>query len=164
MKRFAGKHFWALFGSVWLFVGVIFLAVASSAGLQQYRLKTVVAAKGKVAQGKVLSKYMDKEVTPPRFEVSYRFAAPDGQTRYGSSKVPAAVWDRLLELEPLQVTYLADDPDYNFAEGADLDSMLVWIFGSLGGVLSIPGGVIVAKILAGPRGSKNKYDDAPANV
>ncbi len=154
MESFSEKHFWLLFGGVWLFVGVIFLAVAAGAGMQQYRLKNIVAVKGRVAEGKVLSKYVDKDTMPSHFEVSYRFLAPDGQLRYGSSKVSGAVWDRLLELEPLKVTYLPEDPDYNFAEGAELDSMLVWIFGLLGGLLTVAGGVIVVKSFFARRESK----------
>jgi hypothetical protein len=67
------------------------------------------------------------------------------------AQVSAALWDRLVEREPVRVTYLPDRPDINRIDGADGDWMLPGIFGLLGLVFAGAGGVIFFKGVRGIR-------------
>ena len=66
-------------------------------------------------------------------------------------QVSAGLWDRLIEREPVRVTYLPDRPRANRIEGVGTDWMLPGIFTLLGLVFVPMGGWIFAKGLGGVR-------------
>jgi hypothetical protein len=67
----------------------------------------------------------------------------------GDTTVDDDVWNRLVEREPVDVAYMPGDPANNRLRG-ESKWVLAWIFGGLGGLFTIAGGVIFGN---GVRGS-----------
>jgi hypothetical protein len=147
--RAATRSFAFLFGGIWLFVGAPFLIiglyVAYDTLQQQQRFKT----EAQVVDGMVLTKSIRRNKNSSSFWVSYRFPAPDGTMLTTEAKVSGTLWDRLVEREPVHVTYLSSAPRTNRIEGAGADWVLPGVFTILGLVFAPIGGVI---FLNGVRG------------
>ncbi|MGH7324638.1 MAG: DUF3592 domain-containing protein [Candidatus Rokuibacteriota bacterium] len=139
--------FW--FGGIWLVCGAPFLIVGVYVGIDTIRQQQQFQKEAQVTQGMVLTKRISRSKDSTSYWVGYRFNAPDGGVVKTEVKVSGEFWDRLVEREPLQVTYLPSDPQNNRIEGAGPDWMLPGIFLILGIVLVPLGGWIFFKGVSG---------------
>ena len=144
--------FW--FGGIWFFVGAPFLIIGIYVGIDTWRQDERIAREGQVAQGIVLTKSVKRsresggrETTS--YRVGFRFRAPDGTVVKREAQVSSDLWDRMLEREPIQVTFLPGDPWTNRIEGESSNWMLAAIFMGLGLVFVPIGGFIFFRGIAG---------------
>lgn len=147
--RAATRSFALLFGGIWLLCGVPFLAVGLYTGYDTIRMQERFRSEAEVAEGMVLTKSIARNKDSRTYHVGYRFPAPDGTTIRTHAQVSAALWDRLIEREPVRVTYLRNAPRINRLEGAGADWWLPGIFTLLGLVFAPIGGVIFFKGVRG---------------
>ncbi len=136
------NRFLLLFGGIWLLVGVPFAIV----GVFVYRTERAFERDGQVARGIVLAKEINRSrsnngSTSTSYSVRYRFTPRGGRPIEGTSTVDSDVWDGLVEREPVQVAYLPSDPSNNRVSG-ESKMLVAWIFGGLGSLFTIAGGVI----------------------
>jgi hypothetical protein len=140
--------FW--FGGIWLVCGAPFLVLGIYFAIDTVRQQERYASEAQVAQGMVLTKRIGrgrKESTS--YWVGYRFRAPDGAVVTKETKVSAALWDRLVEREPVRVTYLPDQPRTHRLEDQGPDWMLPLAFTVLGSVFVPLGGWVFSRGLRG---------------
>ncbi len=140
MKQ-AKRSFWLLFGGVFLSVGLVFLLIGVPLMLQEQRFE----AEAHAAEGTVLTKTIRRATTDDgnstEYRVTYRFTAADGRTIEDIDVIDVEEWEALTEQGPVDVEYLASDPDTNRVAGAD-GWLLIGITLVLGGVLAALGGVL----------------------
>jgi hypothetical protein len=144
------NRFLLLFGGIWLLVGVPFAIV----GIWVYTTEREFERSAVVARGVVLSKDISQSrdrngSTSTSYSVHYRFTPRGGRTMEGRGGVDHDVWDRLVEREPVDIEYLPGDPSSNRVRG-ESKMLLAWIFGGLGSLFTIAGGIIFG---IGVRGS-----------
>lgn len=144
--------FW--FGGIWFFVGAPFLIIGIYVGINTFRQQARFEREGQVTQGMVLTKWISRSRDSQgrestSYRVSYRFSAPDGTVVQREAQVSGELWDRLVEREPVRVTYLPSDPEINRIEDETSAWMLPLIFTGLGLVFVPIGGVIFFKGLGG---------------
>ncbi len=145
----AKKSFAFWFGGIWLFCGAPFLIIGIYVGIDTMRQQARFRDEAQVAQGMVLTKSIRSSTDSKTYWVGYRFSAPDGIVVNGEAKVSEEFWDRLVEREPVQITYLPSDPRSHRIEGEGPDWMLPLIFTVLGLVLVPLGGGIFLKGVRG---------------
>ena len=131
------SHFWVLFGSIWLLVGLPFLLLAGYFLIQERQL-----ASGRVVEAMVLTKNIGGSGDQVNRSVTYRFTDGDGQSIEGKSDIGEAQWNSLTERGPVSVAYLPTRPSVNRVVGSSKLTLLL-IFSFVGAVLSIAGGTIV---------------------
>jgi hypothetical protein len=134
----AQSHFWVLFGSIWLLVGLPFLLLAGYFLVQERQLATT----GRVVEATVLTKDIDRSGNNVNRSVTYRFRNAAGRVIEGRSDVGESIWNSLTERGPVSVTFLPNRPSVNRVVGSS-KLMLLLIFSFVGGLLSIAGGTIV---------------------
>ena len=140
--------FW--FGGIWLVCGVPFLIVGIYVGVDTLRQQERFKNEAQVAEGMVLTKRISRSSKDSAsYWVSYRFSASDGTVVKSETKVSGALWDRLVEREPIQITYLPDQPRTHGIESRGPDWMLPVVFTVLGIVFVPLGGWIFSKGLKG---------------
>ncbi len=139
--------FW--FGGIWLFCGAPFLIIGIYVGVDTIRQHGRFTSEAQVAEGVVLTKRISRSNDSTSYWVGYRFSAPDGTVVKTEAKVSGALWDRLVEREPVQVMYLPNDVRRHRIEGEGPDWVLPGIFVILGVVLVPLGGWIFLKGLRG---------------
>jgi hypothetical protein len=144
------NRFLLLFGGIWLLVGVPF----TIAGVWIYTTEREFERDAVVARGIVLSKDISRSrnnngSTSTSYSVRYRFTPRGGTAVEGESTVDRDDWNRLVEREPIEIAYLPRDPSTNRVRG-ESKMLLAWIFGGLGSLFAIAGGVIFG---IGVRGS-----------
>jgi hypothetical protein len=142
--HFLGRHFWLVFGGLWLTVGLPFVF----GGVHMYRLDSRFGEEAVTVQGKVLTRDIHRARsndggTSTRYEVSYRFMADDGRTFEQRDSVNVKTWEALTEQGPVKVQYLPDDPTQSRIAG-ETDRIGPLIMGGLGGFFAVAGGLIVA--------------------
>jgi hypothetical protein len=136
------NRFLLLFGGIWLLVGVPF----TIAGTFIFTTEREFARSAVVARGIVLSKNVSRSrdsdgSTSTSYSVRYRFTPRGGRTMEGESSVDRDVWNALVEREPVEIAYLPDDPSNNRVRG-ESKMLVASIFGGLGSLFTIAGGVI----------------------
>lgn len=143
------KNFWFWFGGLWFVFGVMFLSVGLYVGIQQEVVSKRLDAEGTTVQGMVLTKIMRssssrsrRQNSSPTYEMTFRFLTPEGLV-HGTAQVTPAAWDQFVEREPLEVTYLPDDPQRYRIEGQTIGWILPVVFTVLGGLFTIIGGFIL---------------------
>lgn len=145
----AKKSFAFWFGGIWLFCGAPFLIIGIYVGIDTMRQQARFRDEAQITQGMVLTKSIRSRKDNKTYWVGYRFSAPDGTVVKGEAKVSEELWDRLVEREPVQVTYLPSDPRGHRIEGEGPDWMLPLIFTVLGLVFVPLGGGIFLKGVRG---------------
>jgi len=139
--------FW--FGGIWLFCGAPFLILGIYVGVDTIRQQERFKNEAQVTQGMVLTKRISRDKDSTSYRVGYRFSAPDGTVVKSEAKVNGELWDRLVEREPVQVTYLPSHPHTHRIEGQGPDWMLPLIFTVLGLVFVPLGGWIFFQGVSG---------------
>ena len=140
--RAASRSFAFLFGGIWLLVGAPFLVIGLYTAWDTFRLQERFRTEAETAEGMVLTKAITRKKDSRTFHVGYRFPSPDGTTIRTHAQVSGALWDTLVEREPVRVTYLRSDPRINRLEGAGSDWWLPGIFTFFGLVFAPIGGVV----------------------
>lgn len=141
---FIRKHFGLIFGGIWLLVGIPFVI----GGIATWQQEKRFAETAESVEGMVLTRDIrrgrrssDSGSRSTQYRVTYRFQGPDGVTREKQSDVNVYLWEQLTERGPIAIQYLADDPSsHRIARGTDWVQPAV--FGGLGGVFTIAGGII----------------------
>lgn len=144
--------FW--FGGIWFFVGAPFLIIGIYVGIDTWRKDESFAREGQVTQAMVLTKWISRSRDSQHrestsFWVGFRFHAPDGAVVKRQAQVSGDLWDRLLEREPIRVTFLPADPQTNRIEGESSTWLVSIIFTGLGLVFAPIGGFIFFRGVAG---------------
>lgn len=143
--RAATRSFPFLFGGIWLLCGVPFLAVGLYTAYDTLRTQDRFRTEAEVTDGMVLTKAITTKKNSRTYHVGYRFTAADGTTIRTHAQISGALWDRLVEREPVRVTYLRGDPRVSRLEGAGADWVLPGVFALAGLVLVPIGGVVFVK-------------------
>lgn len=150
----ARRSFPICFGGIWLVCGVPFLVIGIYVTIDTMRLQDRFTNEAQVVQGMVLTKRIhsgnksgNKETTS--YLVGYRFRASDGTVVRSETKVSGTLWDRLVEREPVQVTYLPDQPRTHRIEEQGPDWIVPLIFTVLGILLVPTGGWIFSRGVRG---------------
>jgi hypothetical protein len=155
MPRLAitGRNFWLLFGGIWVLVGAPFLVIGLYIGAQNIIVNKRLDTEGRSVEGMVLTKEIrssssshGRRSSGPTYHVTFRFVTPSGLIT-GDAEVNVNVWENLVEREPIQVTYLPDDPQYYRIEGQSSGWVLPIIFSVLGGVFTFVGGFLFFRSL-----------------
>jgi hypothetical protein len=143
------ESFWVRFGSIFFFVGMLFLAIGIFTGIQTMTEQERFQKEGKSAQGMVLTKAIQggKKNSNESYQITYRFSTADGKVVMGEASVSPDIWDRLEERGLVQVTYLPDKAQSNRVEGKKVDWMLSMGTGITGFVLTLLGGFVLFKAL-----------------
>ena len=134
----AQSHFWVLFGSIWLAVGLPFVLLA---GYFIFRERQLTSS-GQIADGIVLTKNVGRSGDSIHHSVTYRFTTPDGTTFEGKSEISEASWSSLTERGSVPIQYLPHRPTVNRVVGATKITLLL-IFSCAGVLLSIAGGTLI---------------------
>ncbi len=140
--------FW--FGGFSLVVGVPWFVVnAALPGYDSWRF----ARDGLSTQGMVLTKEIRRSGNTRsetlHYEATYRFAV-SGDTIEGRDELSLQDWERLIEREPAEVRYRAQDPSSNRLAGR-APWLLQAFFGLLGLVLTVVGSVALVGALRNAR-------------
>jgi hypothetical protein len=152
MPRLAitGLNFCLWFGGIWLFVGLPFLIIGLYVGAQHVIVNNRLDTEGRTIEGMVLTKEIrtssssqsrGRSSSVPTYHVTFRFVTPSGLIT-SDAEVNLDVWDKLVEREPIQVTYLPDAPQHYRIEGQSSGWVLPIIFTVLGGFFTVVGGYI----------------------
>ncbi len=147
------ESFWLWFGGIWLTVGLAFLAIGGGIGLSRGSVDTGLAANGVRVEGTVLS----KELSAPdngseRYHVTFRFDDGQERTIRGTAELDAESWDALVERGPIEIVYLANDPQkYRVTGQRGAAAVVVFIFTVIGGVIAVIGGALVVHTLGSRR-------------
>lgn len=144
--------FW--FGGVWLLCGTPFLILGIYIGVDNLRQQERFKNEAQVTEGMVLTKRISRSTDSQGREstsywVGYRFRASDGTTVRNEMQVSEKLWDRLVEREPVRVSYLPGRPQANHIEGEGPSWIVPGVFALIGFVFAGGGGVIFAKGLGG---------------
>ena len=133
--------FW--FGGIWLVCGLPFAVAGVWIAVDTFRQQQRYTTAAQTTEGMVLSKRISVGSKESKsYWVSYRFPAPDGGVVHGEKKISPGLWDRLVEREPIRITYLPGRPEAHRLEdeGPDWVSPLGFIV--LGGLFAGLGGWI----------------------
>lgn len=136
-ESFMGRHFWTLFGAIWLGVGLPLLII----GLSMWWQSSRYGEEGVHVEGMVLS----RDVIPAsgrqstRYRVRYRFRTREGATYENTQNVDVEVWEKLQERGPVEVEYLHGSPRSNRVAGQSGQAGVL-VFSLLGGFFSFAGG------------------------
>jgi hypothetical protein len=133
--------FW--FGGIWLVCGAPFVVAGIWVGIDTARQQQRYATQAQVAEGMVLTKRIrrgSKESTS--YWVGYRFTAPDGGVVRAEKEISGALWDRLVEREPIRITYLPGRPEVHRLEDQGPDWVMPLAFTAIGSLFAGLGGFI----------------------
>lgn len=150
MLAITPKNFWFWFGGIWFAVGTPFLVIGLYLGVQHITVTKRLDSEGRTAEGMILTKTRKTSSSgsgrssSPAYEVTFRFPAPNGMAQ-GKADVSVETWDRLIEREPVRVTYLPDAPQHYRIEGQSGGAILPLIFTVLGGIFGGLGGFILLR-------------------
>jgi hypothetical protein len=153
----AKRSFAIWFGGIWLVVGAPFLIIGIYVGIDNLRTEERFQKEAQVAEGMVLNKWISRRRSGQSrsertsYWVGYRFSTPHGVVVKRETEVDSEHWDRLVEREPVHVTYLPDDPAISRIEGESWSWTLPLVFAGLGLVFAPIGGFIFFKGVAGIR-------------
>ena len=141
-RQVAQLPFWTLFGSIWLTVGLPFLAMSLVFAWQDWRLST----SGSTARGIVLVKEVGRSGKTPsgptfRYTVHYRFEDGTGRVREGKSEVPEAQWSSVVEQQPVPIEYVRGSSMHRVAGAHERWELA--IFGGVGLLIGGAGALII---------------------
>jgi hypothetical protein len=145
----SGRAIYLVFGAIFLIVGLGLLF----GGVQDASRERAYARDGRLVDAVVVDKSIRRASREggrgsTRYEVAYRFTAPDGHTVNGVDAVDVDDWERLAPGSVFQVTYLSEAPQANRAAGSG-DTVTPWLMMGLGSVFALIGGGIAAATVAG---------------
>jgi hypothetical protein len=128
--------------AAFLFIGGIFVAIAGSTLLEEWRYELRGVRAEAVATGKALHRATDTSSTA--YEISYRFQLSDGSSHARVEGVPVQVWEAVVVNSPLAIEYLAGEPASSrvVESSAHRESVTRWLL--IGSVLVL-GGLIALK-------------------
>jgi uncharacterized protein DUF3592 len=146
------KNFWLWFGGIWLVCGLPFLIIGLYAGNQRISADRRLAAEGRTVDGMVLTKAItyssssnsNRSGGSPTYRVTFRFRTTEGLIS-DDAEVSQETWDRLIEREPIQVTYVPDAPHYHRVEGQTGGWIMPTVMTVLGGIFTGLGGFILLR-------------------
>jgi hypothetical protein len=149
--RLAKRSFPFWFGAIWLVCGTPFLILGIYIGIDSLRQQERFKNEAQVAEGMVLTKRINrnKDNTSTSYWVGYRFSASDGTTVRNEVQVSEGLWDRLVEREPVRVSYLPGRPQANRIEGEGPRWIVPGVFALIGLVFAGGGGLIFSKGMRG---------------
>ena len=140
MLRFAKRSVTFWIGLVLLVVGGIFLSI----GWSLIREAGQYQREGEHATGIVLTKAIERATrggstrrTKTNYRVTYRFTAA-GRSNEGGQRVPVSRWERLRELEPVPIQYVASNPSTNRIAG-ESSNALEYVFPGVGLSVALSG-------------------------
>ncbi len=146
MLRFAKRSVTFWIGLVLLVVGGIFLSI----GWSLIREAGQYQREGEHATGIVLTKAIERATrggstrrTKTNYRVTYRFTAA-GQSYEGGQRVPVSTWERLRELEPVPIQYVASNPSTNRIAG-ESSNALEYVFPGVGLSVALIGTVLLVR-------------------
>jgi hypothetical protein len=122
--------FWV--GAGLIVFGAIFIGVQRAVIVQEQQY----ASEGRVVDGLVISKAIKHATrsgsreSRTEYAVTYRFMAGGGRYE-GEQNVSSDDWDRLREMEPVKIQYVASDPSTNRIAG-ETSTALQYVFGGVG--------------------------------
>jgi uncharacterized protein DUF3592 len=135
--------FW--FGVGLIGFGAIFGAVQVGITVQEQRY----AREGRLGDGLVVTKAIKhnrrggSSSSSTEYRVAYRFTV-GGQTYEGEDGVSSEEWERLRELEPVQIQYVTSSPATNRIAG-NTSTVLSYVFGVVGALAALIGVVLLVK-------------------
>ena len=143
------RSFGFLFGGIWLVVGLPFFITAVVMFASSYTLER----DGLLTRAMVLSKDIRRSSsngsTSTSYYVRYRFEA-GGRTFEGSGQLGFDEWHALVERGPVDVLYRPSRPASNRL-AAGRPTLLIAIFGLLGAVFSVVGGIVFGRAVSRAR-------------
>jgi hypothetical protein len=151
--------FW--FGGIWLVCGLPFVAAGIWVAIDTVRQQERYAARAQVADGMVLTKRIGRgsKQSEKSYWVSYRFRAADGNVVQDEKKVSAALWDRLVERQPVRITYLPERPHAHRLEDEGPDWVMPLVFTGLGSLFAGLGGWIFLRGLRSILGELRLHEE-----
>lgn len=170
------ENFWFWFGGIWLAVGLLFAGVGGGIAYNRAGVERRLAASGVATDGVVLVKELDARDGGDNYNVTFRFAGPQGETVRGSAELDAETWNGLVERGPISVVFLPDQPGTYRVPGQTDDAVVLGIVFPLVGVaLALVGGFVVANAVRmrrirgallqrGATASATVVDVAPGNL
>lgn len=145
--RLSGRTFFLWFGGLFLVVGLGLLY----GGIQEARREGAYRAHGEVVDAVVTGKSIQRASrdghASTRYEVAYRFIAPDGRPVEGVDAVSVEEWESLGPGSRLKVAYLPSAPETSRAARSDRPTSAIPLM-VLGGVLAAAGGAVVVRTAA----------------
>lgn len=141
-------NFWVIFGGLWFGVGSLFVVVGGGLLWHEASTEGRLAREGVAASGVVLSKSRTGSKDDPKFTVEYRFNAGSGVTE-SSTEVDGALWDRLVEGEPVEVRYVPAAPQVHRIAGEEGSRRMRGIlFAGVGSLFALVGALILWRRVA----------------
>jgi hypothetical protein len=145
------KNFWLWFGGIWLACGLPFFVVGLYTGNQQLTADRRLAAEGRTVDGIVLTKAItysssssSNRSSSATYRVTFRFRTTDGLL-VDEAEVSQDTWDRLIEREPIHVTYVPDAPQFHRIEGQVGGWIMPIAMTVIGGIFAGLGGIILLR-------------------
>ena len=142
------KNFWLWFGGIWLVCGLPFSLIGLYTGNQQITTERRLAAEGRTVDGIVLTKAItsssSRSNSSPTYKVTFRFLTTEAQIT-DEAEVSQETWDRLIEQEPIQVTYVPEAPQYHRVEGQVGGWVMPVAMTVMGGIFAGLGGFILLR-------------------
>ena len=136
-----------LCGAFFFLIGLLFAGTGASMWLHDARAIRSLRTEGATAHGTVLRKSIHADRSgggdDTGFHVSYRFRSPPGNEFTDSAGVTFATWQQLKPGGTVNVVYLPADPAIHRVEGQQQDVMLPAIFGGIGSVFVLIGGLML---------------------
>ena len=152
----SAKDFWLWFGGIWLLAGLPICLTGLYQGMQHQRISALLDTQGRTVEGMVLTKSItssgsgNRRNSTPTYRITFRFTTAGGLMT-GQAKVTRNTWDRLVEREPLSVTYLSDELQHYRVEGQASGWTAPVLMTGGGGIIATIGGFLFVRALAGQR-------------
>jgi hypothetical protein len=145
------KNFWLWFGGIWLTCGLPFLIIGLYAANQQLVADRRLAAEGRTVDGIVLTKAItysssssSNRSSSPTYRVRFRFQSTEGLLS-DEAEVSQDTWDRLIEREPIHVTYVPGAPQFHRIEGQVGEWIMPVAMTVIGAIFAGLGGFILLR-------------------
>jgi hypothetical protein len=136
---FSSRTLFLCVGGGFLVVGLILVY----AGIQDAAREQAYQEQGKLVEAVVVDKTIQRASregnTSTRYEIAYRFTAPDGRAVEGLDKVEVEEWEALKPGSPFKITYLPGAPETSRAAGSG-GMAAPYLMAGFGGLLALIGG------------------------
>lgn len=152
----SAKNFWLWFGGIWLLAGLPICLTGLYQGMQHQRISALLDTQGRTVEGMVLTKSItssgsgNRRNSTPTYRITFRFTTAGGLMT-GKADVTRDTWDRLVEREPVAVTYVSDEPQRYRVEGQTNGWTAPLLMTGAGGGFATIGGFLFVRALAGQR-------------
>jgi hypothetical protein len=143
----SGRTFFLWFGGLFLLVGLglLYGGIQEARRERAYRLHSEVV--DAVVTGKSIQRASREGNSSTRYEVAYRFIAPDGRPVEGVDVVSVEEWELLGPGSRLKVAYLPASPETSRAARSDRPTSAIPLI-VLGGALATAGGAVFVRTAA----------------